>query len=125
MNAIQPSTPHLIPVETRRPKRRGLSQQNQRRHLYRAIAAETTVKLVVNAVLSVVAVSAVITLLPYQQSRQQDLQDIRAEVSHVETRVNRLQAELQRLMAPEQATSIMEEHSYRVDPNKVQIVIDK
>jgi cell division protein FtsL len=102
-----------------------LSQQHQRRHLYRAIAAETTVKLAVNAVLSVVAVSAVITLLPYQQSRQQDLQDIRAEVNHVETRVNRLQGELQRLMAPEQATSIMEEHSYRVDPNKVQIVIDQ
>jgi uncharacterized protein YlxW (UPF0749 family) len=124
MNAIQPSTPHFTPVETRRPKRRKVPQQHQRRHLYQAIAAETTVKLVVNAVLSVVAVSAVITLLPYQQSRQQDLQDIRAEVNHVEARVNRLQAELQRLMAPEQATRMMEEHSYRVDPNKVQIVID-
>jgi hypothetical protein len=84
---------------------------------------ETTAKLAVNLVISVVAVSALAKLLPYQTLQQQKLQEIRAEVEHTEARVSRLQEELELLLAPEQTFQMMDRYSYRVDPNKISIVI--
>lgn len=125
MNAIQPSTPHLTPVETRRRVVRRQALKRQQRHPYRAIAAETTAKLAVNVVISVVAVSALAKLLPYQQKQQEQLREIGVKVEETEERVEGLNAQLERLMAPEQAKSIMQEYSYRVDPNKIRIAIEK
>lgn len=125
MNAIQPSTPHLTPVQTRRRVVRRQAAKQQQRHPYRAIAAETTTKLAVNIVISIVAVSALAKLLPYQQKQQEQLREIGVKVEETEVRVERLNAELQRLMAPEQAQNMMQEYSYRVDPNKIRIAIDR
>ncbi|MEB3828179.1 hypothetical protein [Phormidium sp. CCY1219] len=124
MNALQQPTPHLTPVEPHRRRIRKRSpQQQQRHHPHRGLAVETTAKLAVNLVISVVAVSALAKLLPYQTLQQQKLQEIRAEVEHTEARVSRLQEELELLLAPEQTFQMMDRYSYRVDPNKISIVI--
>lgn len=122
MNAIQPSTPHLTPVQTRRrvvPR----TKNQQRRHPYRGIAAETTAKLAVNLVISLVAVSALVKLLPYKELQQEKLREIRAEVKQTEERVIVLLEDFTRYFDSQQAKKIMQEESYRVDPTQIQIIL--
>ncbi len=120
MNAIQPSRNPLPPERTRR--RVARSSRHHRRYAYQAIVAETTAKLVVNIVLSTAALAALVQLLPYQLSQQPKLQEIRAEVEQTEKRVNRLSSDFSRGFDPQQAQSVMQEQSQRVDPSQRQIV---
>lgn len=121
MNAIQPSRPPLQPVEPRRvaPQKR----QRRRRHPYRILAVENTAKLAVNIVFSVLAVSALVQLVPYLYVQQEKLQEIRSEVNQVDGRVNRLRTDFSRYFDPQQAKSIMQEQSERVDPKQRQVIL--
>lgn len=121
MNAIQPSRPHLKPVQSPKvvqPKVRQLRTQRTG-----TLAVETTVKLAVNVIISGVAVSSLVHLLPYQQSIQTKLQEIRFEVKETEQRVSRLETEYKRTSDPQQAKNIMREQSHLVDPARRQIVL--
>lgn len=121
MNAIQPPTPTRKPLETRRmaPK----TQRRQRRHSCGALAGETTARLVVNIVVSSAAIAGLVQLLPYHLSQQAKLGEVRAEVKRAESRVNHLRTDLGRSFAPGEARSVMQEQSYRVDPNQRSIVL--
>lgn len=121
MNAIQPSRPQLQPIPPRRRNPRKSSPQ--RRQPYRGIAAETAAKLVVNVVLSAAAIASLIQIVPFQLSGQAKLQELHAEVQRTEKRVNRLQVEFSRGFDPEQAKSVMQEQSHRVDPFRRQVVL--
>lgn len=123
MNAIQPSRPPLQPVEPRRvvPQRKS----RNRRHPYRSMALQTTVKLAVNVLLSAAAVSALMKLLPYYQSQQEKLQEIQTEVKLTEGRVNRLRTDFNRYFDPQQAKNIMQEQSNRVNPGQRPVVFTK
>lgn len=121
MNAIQPSRPPLQPVEPRRvvPQRKS----RNRRHPYRSMAVQTTVKLTVNVLLSAAAVSALVKLLPYYQSQQEKLQEIQTEVKLTEGRVNRLRTDFNRYFDPQQAKNIMQEQSNRVNPGQRPVIL--
>ncbi|MGA9383342.1 MAG: hypothetical protein WBV73_31645 [Phormidium sp.] len=121
MNAIQPSRPHLEPVQSPKVVRRKVRQLRTERTS--TLALETTVKLAVNVIISGVAVSSLVHLLPYHQSIQTKLQEIRFEVKESEQRVNRLQTEYKRTSDPQQAKNIMREQSHLVDPARRQIVL--
>lgn len=110
MNAIQPLRP-LQPVKPRRHHRRC-------RRPYRFMALQTTAKLTVNVLLSAAAVSALVKLLPYYQSQQQKLQEIQTEVNMTEGRVDSLRTAFSRYFDPQQAKSIMQDQSNRVDPGQ-------
>jgi hypothetical protein len=88
-----------------------------------ALTLETTVKLAVNVIISGIAVSSLVHLLPYHQSIQTKLQEIRFEVKETEQRVNRLQTEYKRTSDPQQAKNIMREQSHLVDPARRQIIL--
>lgn len=120
MNAFQPSTPTRQPLDPRRMARR--HQRRQRRHSYQAVAGETTVKLVVNLVLSAAAIAGLVQLLPYHLSQQSKLRELRTEVKRTEERVQGLRADFSRSFDPGQTRNVMQEQSYRVDPNQRQIV---
>ncbi len=120
MNAIQPSRPPLQLVEPQRVAPR--KQRQQRRHRYRAIAIEATVKLLVNVGFSAVAIASVMQLLPDHLSQQVKLQEIQTEVKRTEKRVNRLRTDFSRYFDPQQAQSIMQEQTHKVDPTQRQIV---
>jgi ribonuclease D len=120
MNAIEPSQPPLQPAPNRRIVPR--TQRQQRRHPNRAIAIETTAKLAVNVVLSSAAIAALVQLLPYHLSQQAKLGEIREEVKRTEKRVNRLSNNFSRYFDPQQAKSVMQEQSHRVDPSQRQVV---
>lgn len=129
MNAIQPSRPRLQPVPSRRESARTsrrTAKQRQRRlernAQNRAMAAEASAKIAVNVVLSLVAVSTLVNLLPSQRFTQDKLREIRSEVKLTETRVNRLRADFTRYFDPQQTPSNLVEQSYRVDPSKRQII---
>jgi hypothetical protein len=119
MNAIQPTTPTRQPLEPRRTAPR--TQRRQRRHSYRALASETTVRLVVNIVLCAAAITGLVQLLPYHLSQQAKLGNIQREVKRTEDRVKNLRTDFSRSFDPGQASSIMHEQSSRVDPNQRQV----
>jgi hypothetical protein len=98
------------------------TQRRQRHHSFRAVAGETTAKLVVNMVLSAAAIAGLVQLLPYHLSQQTKLREVRLEVKRTETRVNNLRTDFSRSFDPGQAKSVMQEQSYRVDPNQRQVV---
>ncbi len=120
MNAIQPSTPPRQPLEPRRTAPR--IQHRQRHHSYRALAGETTVRLAVNIVLCAAAITGLAQLLPYHLSQQAKLGEVRSEVKRTEARVKNLRLDLGRSIAPGEAKSVMQEQSFRVDPNQRQVV---
>jgi hypothetical protein len=127
MNALQPpSRPQ--------PPRRRVSQRNRRpssvqsssiqrsRSSRRAIATESSTKLVVNLVLSVIALAALAKLLPYNMSQQKSLEELQVKVAEVESRVDRLQTDFNHHFDPKQARLVMQEESTRIDPGQRQIV---
>ncbi|XWK88067.1 MAG: hypothetical protein U7127_28445 [Phormidium sp.] len=121
MNAIQPSRPHLEPVQSPKVVRQKVRQLRTRQT--DALSLETTVKLAVNVIISGVAVSSLVHLLPYHQSIQTKLQEIKFEVKETEQRVDRLQTEYNRTIDPQQAKNIMRQQSHLVDPARRQIVL--
>lgn len=121
MNAIQPSRPHLEPVQSPKVVRQKVRQLRTRQT--DALSLETTVKLAVNVIISGVAVSSLVHLLPYHQSIQTKLQEIKFEVKETEQRVDRLQTEYNRTTDPQQAKNIMRQQSHLVDPARRQIVL--
>ncbi|OKH31806.1 hypothetical protein NIES2119_27955 [[Phormidium ambiguum] IAM M-71] len=121
MNAIQPSRPHLESVQSPKVVRQKVRQLRPQRS--GALAVETTVKLAVNVIISGIAVSSLVHLLPYHQSIQTKLQEIRFEVKEAEQRVSRLQTEYKRTSDPQEAKNIMREQSHLVDPARRQIVL--
>jgi hypothetical protein len=60
--------------------------------------------------------------LPYHLSQQAKLGEIREEVKRTEKRVNRLSNNFSRYFDPQQAKSVMQEQSHRVDPSQRQVV---
>lgn len=121
MNAVKPSNHPNPPLD---PSRRALVRvrRRQRRNPYRTLAAEATVKLAVNFLLGTIAVAALVKLLPHNLSQQTKLKELNAEVAEVEARVGQLQADFDRHFDPQQAMSVMQEESVRVDPMQRQVV---
>jgi hypothetical protein len=87
------------------------------------MALEGIAKIAVNLVITAVAASALIKLLPEQSLQQEKLREISTEVKLMEGRVNTLRAEFSRNFDPHQAKSIRQEQGYRFDPNQRQIVL--
>ncbi|GAC1459922.1 MAG: hypothetical protein NVS2B14_06580 [Chamaesiphon sp.] len=122
MKAIQTSKYPQEPLESRHKIRRP-SPSHRRYSSYWGLASETTAKLVVNGVLSSAAIAGIIQLLPFQLTQKAKLQEIQAEVKQTEQRVNRLDINFSRGFDPQQAQSIMQEQSHRVDPTQHQVIL--
>ena len=105
----------LTPIRSRRRQRQPDS--------YRTVAVESTVKLLINGVLSVAAIAALLKLLPYHQSQQTELQEIRAEVKRTQVRVGLLRDDFSRNFDPQQTRTAMKEYSPRVDPKQRRVIL--
>lgn len=121
MNATQPSKPPVRPVKSRQVATHKKKQHRLSKSPYWLVAVETTVKLTVNVVLSALAVSNLMHLLPYSWSQQEKWQEISTEVKHSEGRVNNLRTVFSRYFDPQQAETIMKEQSSRLEPGQRQI----
>lgn len=113
MYATKPSQPLRTPP--RRP-RRSPQTKARRRGLYQRMAYEASARLVVNVVMSCVAVAALLHLIPYRSSQDVRLQELQVAVKSTGERVQRVQSNFNYFFDPSQARSIMEQQSNRIDP---------
>lgn len=122
MNALKHSS--LPPHPHEKPKRRVAPRPRIRKRWQdqQVTAAEVGVKVAVNCVLAIVAGVTLIRLVPHNLAQQEKLQDLQSEVASLESRVNQLEADFNRQFDPQQAKSIMQEQSGRVDPHQRRIV---
>lgn len=121
MQAIQPVIPPQNSAVSVRPISRRRRPKAHRRS-YEAIVWETSVKLVVNLLLSSCAISALLQLIPHQQETQEKLRDLEVEVKLTQERVQKAKMDFSRYFDPSQSPSLMQEYSNRVDPQKRQII---
>lgn len=120
MYALKPPPSNRPPSRSTRlvPKAR----LRKHRASYQAIAYETTAKLLVNVVLSVVAVSALVNLLPYRSSQVTKLQEMEAAVKSTSARVQRERARFSYYFDPYQARENMQQLTDRIDPTRKRII---
>ncbi|MBE9114558.1 hypothetical protein IQ249_01490 [Lusitaniella coriacea LEGE 07157] len=104
--------------------RRVLSMRSQPRqpYGYGSLLIETSLKLLVNGSLSVIAVVALVDLVPHLLSHQAKLKDIRSQVKEAEVQVNELREKFSYSFAPDRAKNVMQEQSARVDPNQRRVI---
>ncbi len=121
MHAIQPVTP-IQPALPRRRRSPSQTSPTRRTQRYRTTAIELTVKLTTNLVLSACVISAMVKILPHFHSSEEKLTQIQSEVQHTQERVESLQADFSRHFDPQQAASIMQEHSNRVAPGQRPVI---
>lgn len=112
-------------TEPRRRQQPSSSKKSSRRYdakrVHQGIAIEATLKLGINLILSVASITALIKLWPYQEIQQAKLAEVKRAVQETEIRVDKLRSQLNRNFDPEQTQKLMQEQSYRVDPNQRRI----
>ena len=93
-------------------------QKKQRRNSNLKLGLELSIKIIINGLLSFVAFTALIKLLPYHISQQQKLAEIRLEVEETEARVKKLRQSFTENFDPRQTKKVMQKNSHRVDPHQ-------
>ena len=130
MHAVQPVTspqpqPQPQSPQPHQPRRSVVSRQTtQQRHQQqiRALTIETSIKLVTQLILSGVAVSTLWQIVPQHRASQEKLSQIQSEVQMTQQRVDYQKANFSRNFDPQQAQSIMQEHTNKVAPGQRQVV---
>jgi hypothetical protein len=87
------------------------------------MALETTAKVAVNILISSAAVSALVQLLPFLWAQVDMLRTVRTEVKVMDVRVQYLHTEFSRNFDPGEAKSIMQQKSFRFDPNQRPVIL--
>ena len=85
------------------------------------VATEISIKLVINGILSAVAVVSLFKLIPYQWSQQAQLKEIRVELEETEKRVSELRDDFRHNFDPHKINKVMEEQSPRLYPTQRRI----
>lgn len=123
MNALPIPQPPESPKRSRRAKSKSqVRQHRQQEHLL--LAAEATIKVGVNIVISSAAIAALVQLLPYSSTQQAKLKEIQTEVKTSNARVDKLKAEFNRYFDPRQAKAIVQEQTNLAAPNQKKLVWD-
>ncbi len=91
------------------------------RNSHGELAIETGVKLVINGLLTYVAISTIFKLYPHYQDQQVKLAEINAEVKETQIRVEKLREKFGRSFDPTQTKTIIQMNSDKVDPNQRRI----
>ncbi len=87
-----------------------------------ALTRETVVKLSINGVLIGMSAIALARLVPTHMTQQAQLREVQAELSFTKGRVDQLRSEFNRSFDPMQAQAVMQQESYRIDPNQRPVV---
>lgn len=117
MHALKPSYFQPQPLRRHRTVPRLKPQRP-----YQAIVLETTVRLSVNVVLSVVAISALAQLLPYRASQETKLQELQVAVKSASDRVQQVQTHFKQYFDPYQVNANMQAQSGRIGVRQRRIV---
>lgn len=88
----------------------------------RAIALESSVKLIINLLLATVATTTIAKLVPYYQSQQTRLASLEESVTVAERKNAELRQEFDRNFDPAQTSRIMQEQSGMGYPNQKKVI---
>lgn len=121
MNAIQTVESVEQYSRVRSGSKRNRNKKTKNR-TYTLLTIEITAKLVINGLLSAVAVTALLKLLPYHAVQQDKLKEVRIEVQQTEERVNKLRENFRGNFDPSQAKVVMQKQSTKVDPSQRRII---
>lgn len=106
----------------RRSNRRQALVERKQQQRMAELKRETLIKLSVNGVLIVVSVAALAKLVPSLWTQKSQLKEIRSELISTQTRVGRLRSDFNRTFDPMQGSAVMQQQSYRTDPNQKPVV---
>ena len=121
MQAIQPVKQLSTELEaTPKATRERISSKTANPH--KGIALETTAKLLTNIIICVCVASAGIKLWPHYRSTQEKLQAIDAELNNAKQQLTQKKDDFSRHFDPSQVTTIMQEQSNLVDPEKAPVI---
>ncbi|UBF28607.1 hypothetical protein K9N68_12430 [Kovacikia minuta CCNUW1] len=120
MYALKSPQPDLKP--TRRAHRASRAHVRHRKNPYQEIAIETSIKLTVNLLLSVVAVIALTKLLSYKVTQEAKLQELNVAVKTTEGRVQVVRSNFKQYFDSNQASTLMQQQTNRIDPSQRQII---
>lgn len=125
MALVQPSH-HPLPNNLPRVRRsRATAQRSHAQGLNtlpKGVLLETLTKLTASVILLTATTVALTRALPYYKAQQDRLQEAQTELKLAEARVDRLQEDFQRYFDPQQARTLMQEQSYRIDPSQRRVV---
>lgn len=115
-STAQPSTTQSSTRSAYRPKRVPYKGARQ------AIAFESSVKLTVNLLLAILALTTIAKLVPYYRAQQQRLATLEASVEAATLKNAELRSQFDRNFDPTQAARIMQEQSGLTYPNQKKVI---
>ena len=110
-------------VQRKHPVRRTVvrSRSSRRKLTETELITETTLKLFLSLLVTLVATISFGKLLPYHFAQSGKLKELRAQVKETEYRVNKKHQQLQKNFDSQQIEALMEEHSPRMTKNRVRV----
>ena len=89
---------------------------------FRGLGWEMTGRLTVNLALTLVALSALVRLVPYYRTQRQVLREVEKSVETAQTQNKRLRADFSRYFDPAQTSQLLQENGARDSQRHVPIV---
>jgi len=105
-----------------RRKRHKQHQRALRTARFRALGWELTGRLTVNLTLTLVALAALVKLVPYYQTQRQVLHELDASVETLQAHNQRLRSDFTRYFDPAQTSQVLQENGARESAKHVPIV---
>ena len=109
--------------------RTGLSPRKRSRvkvnpaHAHRRQGLEAGVKLVTYSALSVFGIVTLVHSIGYNWAQQGKLQHLKTEVQDAKIRTEKIDSNFSRSFDPQAQRSVMEDNTYKITPNRRQIVL--
>jgi hypothetical protein len=92
-------------------------------YAHRRQGLEVSVKLVTYSALSVFGIVTLVNLLVYNWSQQSKLQHLQTELKDAQARTQKINTSFNRSFDLQSQPSVMEENSYKIDPDRLPIVV--
>jgi hypothetical protein len=113
-------TTHIAAPTSSRPKSRVTSN---RAYAHRRQGLEAMTKLVTYSTLSLFGVVTLVNSIGYNLSQHSKLKHLETELQEAKVRTAKINADFSHSFDPEDRQSVMEENSYKVSPNRLQVFI--
>ena len=92
-------------------------------YAHRRQGLEVSVKLVTYSALSVFGIVTLVNLLAYNWSQQSKLQHLQTELKDAQARTQKINSSFNRSFDLQSQPSVMAENSYKIDPDRLPIVV--
>jgi hypothetical protein len=92
-------------------------------YAHRRLGLEAATKLVTYSTLSIVGAIALVGSIGYNYSQRNKLQHLEAELQDAKIRTEQVDSNFMRAFDPQAQASVMQENSYKVAPDRLQIYL--